>query len=408
MANDDTGHSKAPSIPSWQQSTPPPATSTNEQPQSKSNPELDKLEQARLFLEREEVKNEPRERKVTFLEKKGLHADNIQKLLSEGDHTPDAPTQDDGMKTIHDSTTTLPSTDTSIPSRAPIQPPSASTPPTSPLPPTATLTPQRDLPPIITYPEFLLKPQKPPPLVTLDRLLHATYALAGISALTWSASKYLIAPMLESLTIARHDLQSTTLTSLTTLNDKLESTVSHIPYIPPLHASTTIDILSDTTSDSDPTELFHRDIATQTTPTLPSRRSSTASLTNNSQPTTLSPTQSQSTRLNSLHTSLSSLLSSTELTFASDALSTQLSDLQSTIDKIDANSQPLYSSYDWRGGGGSGSSAGFKKTENTGKDAGRSEAERFKAEIRALKGAFLSSRNFPPSVRPGGYGSVGR
>jgi hypothetical protein len=407
MTGDDDQARKTPSIPSWQQSPTPsiepqiveetPAASTTEGRNGS-------LDQARTFLHDAEVQNETRDRKVAFLEKKGLQPDEIQKLLSEDAQVPQTAEQD-GLKTVHDSNalpekTASDSTNSSEPTSAV----STSIPPTQ---NAAVVAPRTDIPPIITYPEFLLKPQKPPPLVTLERLTAAAYGLAGISALTWGASKYLISPMLESLTSARHDLQSSAIERLGELNTKLESSVSHVPYILPMHPRHMHNIdgaQSDTSSDSDPTELYHRDIATQTSPPAHSRKSSITSLNAPNK----NATASQTERLQSLHASLSSLLSSTTATLATNNLSTSLADLQSIVDRVESNSQPLYNDYDWRSlssgasnafSSGSGSSNVGSRTKTSATTETQTEAAKFKAEIRALKGAFLSSRNFP-TARP--------
>ncbi|ETN43194.1 uncharacterized protein HMPREF1541_02353 [Cyphellophora europaea CBS 101466] len=413
MAGDNNDDSKpqVPTIPSWQQALPPTSSQSKvEDEAGVATPEtdLDPLQQARHFLRHEEVKDAPRDRKVAFLEKKGIQANEIQKVLAEEGIALADDASEDGMKTIHDSTASSP--DTSI-KASPTQTSTSSATTSTPAVGAATLTPKPDVAPVITYPEFLLKPQKPPPLVTVDRLVTATYIVAGVSALTWGASRYLVAPMLESLTSARRDLASSTLTSLHTLNTKLESTVSHVPYIPSLHAHKEPfdDTASITSSDSDPTELFHRDYGTQTSP--PKSRSS--SLSSTSSP--LSASASQTARLFSLHTSLSSLLSSTNTTFSSDSLSTTISDMQSVVDRIESNSQPLYTSYDYKTSpafntnspSSTSTSASRSKTGASGSEKeSQSEAAKFKAEIRALKGAFLSSRNFPSAPRPPAMGAT--
>ena len=269
-----------------------------------------------------------------------------------------------------------------------------------------TSIPKRDIPPVITYPEFLLKPQKPPPLVTFERLTNAAYAIAGISALTWGMSKYIVEPMLESLTEARHSLAETTNSDLETLNTKLESTVSHVPYIPSLSQQQNQqphqdeDLASVT---SDPTELFHRDIATQTSP----HRSRTHSLSSQFDEVISSakdPTTSQSTRLRSLHSTLSSLLASQTTHFSQDRLSTTLSDFQSTLEKLEATYNPFsidhassYSGYTGPAAFAAGTDGKSSDTKN--KKSEPNEAAKFKNEIRSLKGVFLSSRNFP-TARP--------
>jgi hypothetical protein len=386
MAGDDTNN-KTPSIPDWQKQSqipPPPAPSAEEsETKDTSTADLDPLEHARRFLDDDSIKDAPREGKVAFLESKGLKPEQIEQLLEA-----QQPSDDDGIRTIHDSNTSIASP-TTTPTPTPVpSPPSepAQKVLSQPNPPPQQSS-RPDAPPIITYPEFLLKPQKPPPLVTIDRLVTAGYIFAGLSALTYGASKYLVQPMLESLTDARHDLALQTQSSLSKLNTKLESSVSHVPYIPPLHKPNPTD--SDSESiDEDPTELFHRDIATQTTPPI-SRRSSASS---DSPPTTT--IDSQATRLTSLHTSLQSLLSSTTTHFAADSLQTSMRSLQTTIDGLDSSQvyDAAYATpYAW---------SNNSSTNTTNKSGGAanekdSQAVKFKAEIRALKGAFLSSRNFP-------------
>ncbi|KPI43586.1 uncharacterized protein AB675_6733 [Cyphellophora attinorum] len=399
MTGDGDGRPRVPAIPSWQQnfiaSQSKASESVPDPKDASEEPQPDALEEARLFLQEDEIKTAPREQKQGLLEKKGLQADDIQRLLDAEQQTADNGQTESGLKTIFDSNTVSTTGSTQKPLISP-PPPVAPGPPPETASSAASVTPKQDLPPIITYPEFLLKPQKPPPLVTVDRLLNAGYILAGISALTWGASKYLVAPMLESLTSARHHLQSTTLDSLEKLNTKLESTVSHVPYIPPLshkqHINDNDDAHSAASSDSDPTELFHRDIATQTSPPSNSRRSS-VSFTNN---TLGNVTITQSTQLRNLHSSLSSLLSSTQSTFASSALSDSVGELQEVIDKIESNSQPLYTSYDWRS---TTNNATRQAWDNTGSTRhkpieAQSEAAKVKAAIRSLKGALLSSHNF--------------
>jgi len=80
-------------------------------------------------------------------------------------------------------------------------------------------------------------------------------------------------------------------------------------------------------------------------------------------------------------------------------------DFQKKIDYLESSYSQLkndyYGSSSIYGSGGSDA----KKTAGN----KESEAQKFKQEIRSLKGAFLSSRNFPTASRPttatGGYGS---
>jgi hypothetical protein len=411
----DQNRKAPPSIPSWQQSWQSGAKESSVPPtdQPASTPDPTPAASPSQLLEDQSIRNASREQKFDFLQKQGLKPDEIEELLGaesvqpvlppSSDDTHDAPE----LKTIHDTSQdpTVARDETSPPPSTLIEEdvaPSPSQPST-----TTSSSPKRDIPPIITYPEFLLKPQKPPPLVTFERLANAAYAIAGVSALTWSMSKYIVQPMLESLTEARHSLAETAKADLETLNAKLEATVSHVPYIPSLfqqqqnqHPAKDDDLDSET---SDPTELFHRDIATQTSP-HPSRTQSLSSLTS-LQPTAKDPTTTQSTRLRSLHSTLSSLLSSQTTHFSQDRLSTTMTDFQSTLDKLEssynpfsidhASSSSFYSSYSGPGALGTDGKAGDAKAKKP--DA--SEASKFKNEIRSLKGAFLSSRNFP-TARP--------
>lgn len=88
-------------IPAWQraseqssatsssaEATPAASTDTGSDAGSEASSAAaeDKLTIARRFLDDENVKNEPRDKKVAFLKSKGVEDDNIQKLLG------DAPT----------------------------------------------------------------------------------------------------------------------------------------------------------------------------------------------------------------------------------------------------------------------------------------------------------------------------
>ena len=397
MADDDTA-SKEKSIPVWQRAAQPSEdTKADKQPSSKdedaSTAELSLHEQARCFLDDESIRGASRKRKVEFLKTKGLQGDDIETLL---DSLETASSSADGeLKTVFDSNNTTHSTSAAT-TTTPSTPSPSQSGPLQPQPPTeARIAPRADIPPIITYPEFLLKPQKPPPLVTIERLTNAVYVIAGISALTYGASKYLVGPMLESLTEARHELASTAQDSITKFNTKLESTVSHVPYIPSLHRPKPLDDLSDTSSvDSDPTELFHRDFATQTSPP----RSRSSSVSDATTPVS-DPVSSQTTRLTSLHTTLSTLLSSTTSTFATDNFSTTLSSLQTTIDSLENNAHPMTTPLTTSNYNNSSPSWQTSASSTSSEKPSETEATKFKAEIRALKGAFLSSRNFPTATR---------
>ena len=394
------GHEpKEPKTPDWQldESSTPAQTELSSSAESTSRESL--LERAKRFLEDDAVRDAPRERKIAFLQKKGLQGDDIQKLLGP------LPGKDEtaNMKTIHDSMTNPP------PSPSPSQSNSHS--PASP----SAATPSRDVPPIITYPEFLLKRQKPPPLITFQRLLYAAYGFAGISAVSYEASKYLVQPMLQSLAEARHELAEAAVVNLEYLNSKLEANVSHVPYmsscaLPKHKASAHNGVCDDGTDvetiDSDPSELFHRDIATQTSPKQ-SRAGSLSSSTsfNLHRDGATNHMATQSTRLSTIHTCLSSFLfslssqtdSDTSHPFPSSTASLQsaLSDLESYLETLQYNSHSAIDYASIYAGYESGEVARRPNTKTKKAGAPEEEAEKFKAEIKAIKGALLSSKTFP-------------
>lgn len=69
---------KSPGLPAWQQNA-------NDQspPKEPSNPSTREsvIEQARKFLQDDEVRNSTTDKKIAFLESKGLESDEIQELL---------------------------------------------------------------------------------------------------------------------------------------------------------------------------------------------------------------------------------------------------------------------------------------------------------------------------------------
>lgn len=120
----------------------------------------------------------------------------------------------------------------------------------------ATLT----VPPIITYPEFLVEAHKPPPLITPTRVLNTLYVAGGISTLLYAASKYIVTPMVDTLHESRHDFLSHSQSKVDELNSRLSKLISKQPG-----GTTMPSDVDDGDSDvSDPTELYHRDMGTQT------------------------------------------------------------------------------------------------------------------------------------------------
>ena len=432
--------SKKRSIPAWQQTyfedkakaEESPSPSSTSVPSSNPTSQSQGIEQAALLLQDDSIRSEPVESKRRYLEERGISKEDIASLLQNATEEPSE------LKTVLDSTTSSPS---STMSTRPDDEPATSTP---------SQTQSRDTPPIITYPEFLLRPEKPPPLITIQRLLYATYGISAVAATAWGANKYLVEPMLNSLSESRHDLFHSTLDLLQKLNEKLEANVSTIPAIPskPRHHDRYTDDDGASSIASDPTELFHRDIATQTSPShTPPDPSSSPGF-----PSTSIPSQSQrsdqnttshTTRLTTIRSNLSYLLAnesspsdpSPESNNLPTDLQTQTSDrlrdLQTYLDSLGFSpysssssshipgfSDTPYTTDDFLSAGsnpaafGSGGSRSMTSTTTTGgKRAGKGataavppeddEIAKMKQEIRGLKGQLLSSRNFPMAPNRG-------
>ncbi|KAL6711377.1 hypothetical protein ACN47E_005908 [Coniothyrium glycines] len=312
------------------------------------------VEQASRFLDDPTIRDAPREKKVAFLQAKGVKAEDIKTLL--GTATKEnavAEMEEFGQRTW----STTPPKPASIPESRP-QP--------------------REIPPIVTYPEFLAQTEKPPPLITTRRLLATAYMTGGLMASIYGLSKYIIAPMTQNLAEARHDYAEHTQAQLKELNEKLGKAVS---VDPASKTKTIIDIGDDISeADSDPTELYHRDYGTQTTPTL-SRRPSTSS------PSDPHPTiTAQENRLKIIKSHLKELESNrTSYGTSKDSLRTKVSDLSTYLSEMSYQNQYH-------------SNMGFYGSSYTmpgSKDGKNDQIEVLKNDIRAVKGVFLSARNFP-------------
>lgn len=261
-----------------------------------------------------------------------------------------------------------------------------------------TTTTSRDVAPIITYPEFLAQANKPPPLVTMRSIFYTIYGAAGLGATIYGASEFLVKPMLANLTVARHELAITAQENLQKLNEKLEQNVSVIPAHLTARNSDGDEPTEDTDSvTSDPTELFHRDIGTQTSPdvTPPSVSSSKDSL----EPALAAPVAAVNNHMSRIESIQAQLKEAGDVEKDSssldDSLRTRLADLHHYLDGL-VYSAPTYtaagSAYGLynagRTGGSDGSATGLRKAEDE-------AITGFKAEIRGVKGALLSARNFP-------------
>ncbi|KAL9599817.1 MAG: hypothetical protein Q9219_003603 [cf. Caloplaca sp. 3 TL-2023] len=366
----DLPGSKKGSIPDWQQhpdhhSTPTEASTPPDPPPSRAA----LLEQASKFLIEDDIKNAPTEKKIAFLETKGLTREETGRLLNIPSENVATKAQE--KTEMEQSSATSPAetsqlkTDTAR-SQAP-----SSTPPS------------RDVP-IITYPEFLIHSRKPPPLITASRLINTFYLFSTTAAAIYGTSKYIVDPMLGSLTSARHSLFDTAQTNIDILNDKLEKNVSKVPKGDNEQEREVEEVNSDD-ADSDTTEdlapLFNRTVGTQTSspPSTPSTSDPTL--------TTPPPQNAISTHehsLNALYSSLSSLLepTSTKSTHQPSLknISSQIADLKRYLESL-ASSRHHYPS--------------STSTSTIAKD---DAVNKFKADIRGVKGVLLSARNFPSGM----------
>lgn len=211
-------------------------------------------------------------------------------------------------------------------------------------------------------------------------------------ATMYGLAKYIIAPMAEGLAEARHDFSAHTREQLQELNKKLGESVS---VDPASKVKKTVSEMGDDVSEaeSDPTELYHRDYGTQTTPNL-SRRPSAVD-------TDAHPTvTAQEKRMKIISSHLNELAANrTNSRVSSESLQTKVTDLTTYLQDMSYQNQ-YYSSM----GGLYGASYGLP----SGKDGKKDQIEVLKSDIRAVKGVFLSARNFPtggtrtpPSSMPG-------
>jgi hypothetical protein len=188
--------------------------------------------------------------------------------------------------------------------------------------------------------------------------------------------------MVASLTTSRLLLLATARENLSKLVSKLEGTVSEIPTTTPgkvklLEGDKYKDSESD--SDSDPTEVFHRDIGVQTslpsTPSSPKITPKTSTL------------ESQSSRLLELKDSISSLLED------DSTHEQEHQELEATVGIVREYCDQLayvapvtsygYNSY----------------SSNSRPEEKNDEIAKVKAAIRGVKGVLLSARSFPGGVR---------
>ena len=100
MSDSEPGEKKT-GVPSWQLKADQRPAEEDTKPVPEPEPSRESiLEQAKKFLEEDEVKDASTDKKIAFLEKKGLGNDDIQQLL--------------GISRNTEASSTTPSTDTQV------------------------------------------------------------------------------------------------------------------------------------------------------------------------------------------------------------------------------------------------------------------------------------------------------
>ncbi|OAQ95693.1 hypothetical protein LLEC1_01801 [Akanthomyces lecanii] len=354
-------------IPAWQRTTQDcsetssdatatPAASTGDGTSARSAVTEDTLKVALRFLDDEKVKNESRDKKVAFLRSKGVEDAQVQQLLGD----------------VHEiNTGKEPATTSSIPQKS--------------------TSAAADRAPIVTYPEFLTKPQRPPPLVTTQGLLNTLYRFAGLSTLVYGVSKYVAEPMTDNLNGARQELHDTTASRLEELVNQLERTVSVVP--PPKNAtlvssppaSTATTMINDGEDDEDPAEMFHRDVGTQTLFTDGHLRGADdAKSPKNKQPAVLQHATGMA-RLAKCISGLRDGVVSQSGDF--EDIKVQVEQFREDLDRM------IFPQMDFTPG-----SYGMIPTAGS-KNEPDDEVRKARDNIRRIKGVLLSTRSFPASTR---------
>lgn len=407
----DSEQTRKAAVPEWQRPKAQDAAASESSSTTDDAPVT--LQQAKRFLQDDEVRKYPREKKIEFLKGKGLEAAVIQRLLAdevEGASLQVSPVQFPTLcaqssllskESIEAEQQTVPTP--AQPQKVEAEPQTLPTPAqpaaveaepqTMPTPAQPAAAQQytaaearEDRPPIVTYPEFLTKPTRPPPLMTVKRFLNTVYAFGGLSTLVYGTSKFIVAPMVDNLTEARISLHGTASDNLCRMVKKLEETVSEIPPTP---VPKVVDVHHDEGSTSeydDPTELFHRDIGVQTSlPPSPNpygQYASSSSLAAGREEAGETASIKQARRLADLTSSVRDVSKG----FVSQ--SEDYDDIKALLgvfkDELDELS---YSVHDF---GGGSSLYGYGRSNEP-----DDEIKKAKENIRRVKGVLLSARSFP-------------
>lgn len=378
MADSDDSKSQAAPAPAWQQA----ASNAPEASNSTTPSQEDTLELAKKFLEDDEVRDSSREKKAEFLKSKGIAEAEIHKLLEESDQHQQQ--QQQNQQEVTNTATPAARKQDLFPS---------SVPPELYVPEN-----KSDHPPIVTYPEFLTKPAKPPPLITASGLLNSLGVIAGLSTLVYGATKCIVSPMVDTLTESRVEFHENANKNLSQLVEKLEHSVSEIPvtYHTSSKTNNKLADMSDKDDDAssydDPTELFHRDVGVQTSPPASPAQLPYNYYTNNSSNspsqklTSAETTQYQADRLARISLAARNL--------ASEMIS-QAEDFVETKNVLDKFSGDLHALTYPPESFGMGSNYMYGTTRNEPDD----EIKKAKMNIRSVKGVLLSTRSFPATTR---------
>jgi hypothetical protein len=223
--------------------------------------------------------------------------------------------------------------------------------------------------------------------------------LAGAAAASiYSTSKYIITPMTDQLTEARHSLSETAISNLGKFNGKLEGAVSEIPPVKRKQPVSLDDDGDAESVDSDPTECFHVDVGTQTSP-APSRRPSILASISGEYADKDAKAVAQEGCLKTIHSHLSELVEgNNDIGQQVTGVISGIQDLKTYLHGL-TYSSPYYSNnlYGGPGGAGLGGVRGAERED---------ESTRMKSEIRGIKSVFLNAKSFPATSNRGGLGAA--
>ena len=185
--------------------------------------------------------------------------------------------------------------------------------------------------------------------------------------------------MAVEMTSARHELFETAQKGVGGLNERLEKNVSILPATQRFGIGD-----GDESFVSDPEELFHRDVGVQTSPGFEVTDDSMENA------STKDATDKHASKLQELKQHVETLSESGKEALEEEkATRSTVGDLQAYLEELAYGGRK--SAFSWENDYGSGNPGG---RGNSGK---LDEIAKFKAEIRSVKGALLSARNFPAS-----------